>query len=473
MEESAETQETQRIPLTVAQSRILQAPWPVRRVSVTDPAVADVQVLSPRRVQLQGKASGSTDITFWSESEEIWQGRVDVTADVSDIAAELDELFPRARLEVRQIRDTLIVRGVLGRAEHAQQLEDFLLNSGVEKYLNMTSVAGVQQVQLKVRVAEVSRNALQTLGINAFYGGDDFFGGIPLGSSAGPFVPMNPGIPAGTPATSTVFEHLSPIGVPPSATLFAGFPGADLEIFIQALAENQYLKLLAEPTLVALSGEEASFLAGGEFPIPFSQGGESDTVTIEFKEFGVRLGFRPVVLGDGSIRLEVAPEVSELSDVGAVVLEGFRIPALVTRRVETTVELKSGQTFAMAGLISQSTSTRVSQIPGLGDIPVLGPLFRNTRYQRGETELVVIVTASLVEPLSTAGPIPVPGDLHIPPSPWEFYVEGRIEGKAPPRLSPKQMGELKRRGLDRLRGPGAWVAYENQVPASTARQQVQ
>ena len=206
---------------------------------------------------------------------------------------------------------------------------------------------------------------------------------------------------------------------------------------MQALAENQYLRVLAEPSLVALSGEEANFLAGGEFPIPVVQGAGVSTsgtsLSIEYKKFGVQLKFRPTVAGDGTIRLHVAPEVSELSNIGAIVLQGFSIPGLLTRRAETTVELKSGQTFGMAGLISQSTQARSSRVPGLGDLPVLGALFRSVRYQQGDTELVVLVTASLVEPLSLAERPPVPAEFHVVPNDWEVYSLGRVEGRGPAR----------------------------------------
>src|SRR6185503_13142243 len=219
--------------------------------------------------------------------------------------------------------------------------------------------------------------------------------------------------------------------------LFANFPNSDLLFFVQALAENQYLRILAEPSLVAMSGEEASFLAGGEFPIPVVQGVNATSITVTYKEFGVRLRFRPTVLGDGAIRLHVAPEVSELTNAGSVTLQGFNIPGLLTRRAETTLELNSGQTFGMAGLISQSTQARTSRVPHIGDLPVLGALFRSVRYQSGDTELVLLVTASLVEPLSVANMPPTPGITHSDPNDWELYAMGKIEGKAPARLDRK------------------------------------
>lgn len=455
----------ERIAVHLGRSSVIKSPWPVARVSVTAPKIADVSVLTPTQVLVLGKSVGTTDVILWSKTEQMWQARVDVTADLTQFRADLKAVFPRCRLEAAQSGDAVIVTGDLARAQQAAELRRLLDASGL-KYVDMARVVGVQQVQIQVRVAEASRQAIRTLGINAFQTGSDMFAGSTVGSSGGgPINPISIGPPAGTSAAKTHIPFLfsGDVSVSQSVTLFAGFPEWGLQFFLQALAENQYLRVLAEPTLVALSGEEASFLAGGEFPIPVVQDtstGGGGSISIEYREFGVRLRFRPTVLGDGSIRLFVAPEVSELSDVGAVEISGFRVPAVVTRRAETTLEMKSGQTFGMAGLISRTNSARTSRAPGLGDLPVLGALFRSVRYTSNETELVVLVTASLVEPMSTAQRRPVPGALHTPPDDWELYAEGRIEGKAPARISETDAAWLKQMGLDRLRGPGAWATYE-------------
>jgi len=250
-----------------------------------------------------------------------------------------------------------------------------------------------------------------------------------------------------------------------------GFPRAELYYLIQALAENEYVCLLAEPNLVAQSGEEADFLAGGEFPIPVVQGnttGGGTSITIEYKEFGIRLRFRPMVLGDGAIRLYVAPEVSELTQVGSVEIQGFRVPALTTRRASTTLELHSGQTFSMAGLIDKATSARVSRIPGIGDLPIVGALFRSVRYLEGETELIVLVTVNLVDPISATSKPPLPGQTHRRPNDWELYLGGVIEGAGSPRLSDEESNWLKKLGFEDLRGPGAWASYGDDAQESRA-----
>lgn len=461
------------ITFIVGESTIVETPWPTVRVAVTDPTIANVQVLTPVQVLLQGSKVGSTDLIVWSKDEnKVRQWKVQVRLDTESFKAKLNELFGDCSLDVSQSNDTLIVKGLLRSVDQAVQLHDFLDKSGTT-YVDMTSVAGVQQVQLQVRIAEVSRASLRAMGINAFQTDNDYFGAIRVGSSSGGALMPSIGIGplGGTVAGDNIpFAFPDDVIVSPVVTIFAGFPKADLEFFLQALAENQYLRILANPTLVALSGEEASFLAGGEFPIPVVQGGGGagggTSVSIEYRQYGVSLAFRPVVLGDGTIRLTTAPEVSDLSDVGAVTIQGFRVPALVTRKAQTTLELKSGQTFAMAGLLQNNTQAVNSRIPGIGDLPILGPLFRSIRYQKNETELVVLVTASLVEPMSLAETPPVPGFLHNEPSDWELYIDGQIDGKEPAKIDAENAGLLRKMGLDKLEGPGAWDSYDRSIPKS-------
>jgi len=451
------------------QSLVVTAPWPMARVSVTDPDIADVQMLTPRELLLQGKKIGSTDLLMWNADEQVAQSRVDVQADIRKLEQEIGKLLPNSKLEFSQVENTVVVSGMLSRAEHTEYLQNFMSLSGLQ-YVNMAAVAGVHQVQLKVRMAEVSRTALKMLGINAFMTGNEAFGAVTVGSSDGGAVnPISIGAPNGTLAgTANVpFIFTADTAVSPGITFFGGFPDVGLEYFLQALEENRYLRILAEPNLVALSGHEASFLAGGEYPIPVVQGGAGaigTSISIEYREFGVQLSFRPVVLGDNTIRLEVAPEVSQLSDVGAVTIEGFQVPSVLTRRASTTLELHSGQTFALAGLLSRATNATSSRVPLMGDLPVLGALFRSVRYQQEDTELLVLVTANLVEPMSLASEPPVPGFAHTPPNDWELYSQGKIEGEGPTRISASQAEWLDQNGLDELRGPGAWVDY-NTKPA--------
>jgi pilus assembly protein CpaC len=468
------------ITLVVGRSTVIKSPWPTVRVAVTDPKIADVQALTQDQVLIQGLKVGSTDLILWSDDEQkTLQRRVAVRMDANTMRGSIQSLFPNAVLDVNESGEVLLVRGTVRSADQAKQLTEYLEKTKTP-YVNMTMLAGVQQVQLQVRVAEVSRAASRALGVNAFFGGHDFFFGQRVGtSSGGALIPSIDIGPAGGQDVTGNFSFVTPdggIGSSPLVTIFAGFPNSNLEFFFQALAENQYMRILANPTLIALSGEEANFLAGGEFPIPVLQGtigGTGNAITVEYKEFGVRLTFRPIVLGDNTIRLRAMQEVSQLTDVGALIIQGFSIPALSARRAEATMELQSGQSFAMAGLLLHDDQAITSRIPGLGDLPVLGPLFRSVRYRNNETELVILVTASLVEPMSVATAPPLPGATYMPPDDWEFYVEGRIEGRTPARLDPGSVAWLQEMGLDRLTGPGAWDTYEDQTYAAALAQNEQ
>ena len=451
------------ITILHGQSDILSTPWKVARVAVTDPTVADIQVLTVDQVLIQGLALGTTDILLWSDDEkQVLQKKVRVTLDVEAIRATLGNLFPTSSLQLTESGKNLIIRGSHRNSVHAVQMNEYLTKMGIET-VDMTDVAGVQQVQLQVRIAEVSKVGLRSLGVNWIQAGSDFQSGVrPGGSLTDSF---NFGIDEG--------GGLLDFEVGSTVTAFGVIPSADLAFFLQALAENQYLRLLANPTLVALNGEQAGFLAGGEFPVPVVQeggtGSGGSALSIEYKEYGVRLIFKPVVLGDGTIRLYASPEVSELDYANGTTVNGTAVPGILARKAETTMELKSGQSFAMAGLLSSSSTATNSSIPGLGSLPVLGPLFRSVRYQNKETELVILVTANLVEPMnidiSTA---PMPGFLHEAPSDWKLYIDGDIEAQDLAKIDDIDAQWLKKLGLDDLSGPGAWDSYESGAPASQA-----
>lgn len=467
----AEVSHAGSVNVDIGRSVVVEAPWPASRVSVTSPQIADVEVLTPSRVLVMGKSIGTTDLIMWNNQEEAWQTQVDVDIDLPRFKDELLRFFPGSALEIQRSDDVIIVSGAVARAEEVDRLHRYL-DATELKYVDLSNVAGVHQVEIEVRVAEASRTALRELGVNTLHAGDDFFGATsPGASTGGALVPINMGVPEGAAVAQNIpFEFTSDVVSSPLVTLIAGFPRADLELFVRALAENGYVRILAEPNLTALSGEEASFLAGGEFPIPVVQsglGGGVPSISIEYKQFGVQLTFRPMVLGDGAIRLYVDTEVSDISERGSVEIQGFRVPAITTRRAATTLELASGQMFGMAGLIQQTTQARASRLPWLGDVPVVGALFSSKRYEHGETELVVLVRASLVEPLSTTDTVPVPGDLHRPPDDVELYLEGRLESGKPPE-TPTPDGPWKERmGMSALKGPGMWQRYGS--PSVAAR----
>lgn len=444
------------IAIPAGRSTVIEPGWKISEVAVADESIADVKVLRPDRVMVIGKSVGATDITLWDPEGRRWEARVTVHVDLERLRETLESVLPDSSIELQQSEGVMIVSGVLSRAEHAEDLHSFLEAAEI-KYVDMTRVAGLQQVMIKVRVAEANRIAIRSLGSNAVHSGDSFFGGSTIGGNPNS---LDIGIPKQAAGDNLNFEFLQNSTVGDAVTLFAGFPALDFELFVEALEDNQYLRTLAEPTLVAMSGEKASFLAGGEFPIPIASAGigGGTQITIEWKEFGVRLNFLPTVLGDGTIRMQVAPEVSDLSDVGAVEVEGFRIPSLLTRRAATTLSMRSGQTFAMAGLLDRNVAARSQKVPGLGNIPILGRLFSSVRYERGDTEMIVLATVELVEPMDTQADLPVPGDTHSEPDAWELYAEGSIHGGVsepkPPAVWATDMG------LDRIVGPGAWATHD-------------
>jgi len=453
------TKASDKTPIFVAIGRsvLVQAPWPVKRVSVTDPKIADIQVFTPTQVLVSGRGNGTTDLFVWGEADQALEAPVVVSADRSAMRGQLKQLLPDSDLDMWMSNDVLIVSGTLRRADEAMTLHKYLDATGT-KYVDTSTVAGPQQVQIKVILAEANRTAIRTLGVNALEQENGFSGIQSIGAdNSGPLNPLS-SIPSPT------------VPITPALTLAGDFDN-NFFLFIQALAQNQYLRVLAEPTLVAMSGQEASFLAGGEFPIPVVQsssgGTNSNSITVTYKDFGVNLVFRPTVLGDGVIRLEVAPEVSELTTgTGSVEIEGFSIPGLLTRKADTTLEMHSGQTLIMGGLIDQETQARSSEIPGLGDLPVLGTLFRSVRYQQDDTELVMLVTASLVSPESETNLPALPGGTHVTPNDWELYALGHIDGQQVGAVSDADANRLQQSGLSRLRGPGAWANYNDPTEQS-------
>ena len=455
------------VELLVGGSTVVKLPSRVESVVVAHPGIADARPVAEDEVIVVGLKVGTSDLVFRLESGETLTRRVTIGVDAGDLERRLGQLFG-VSLEVENLGGSVAIRGAMPDLPTAEMVRSYLDATGLT-WVDLTRIDGVRQVQLRVRIAEASRTALRELAFGAVVGGNSAFGGIqsPGGTPFQP-VSISPQLGPGSSVSNANFGF-DPSPVTSATTLFGGIPGANLEIFLQALSENRYVRVLAEPNLVAVSGEEATFLVGGEFPVPIVQGsvvGGGSTVTIEYKEFGVRLNFRPEVLGEGRIRLEVAPEVSELSQIGAVVQNGFTIPSVITRRSKTTVELGSGQSFAMAGLLRNKEQARVSKVPVLGDLPILGLLFRSVRYEQDQTELVVMVTAELVEPLDDGDARPGPGELHKTPNDWELFMEGKLAG-AVDMANP--LARLKALGLGGLRGPGAWRRPdEPRVPAADA-----
>ena len=416
------------LDVTLGKSLVVETPVPIVRASLASPAVADAVVLSPRQIYVTGAGVGVTNLTLWTSESEVYKiFDISVAPDVTDLKEQIYQLFPEETgVRVSASRDRLAVSGVVSSPSRLAQVLAVAESYAPEKVVNLLQVGGVQQVMLEVRVAEMSRELIRRLGVNIGYlaGGSDTWGVTTLND-----ISQIVQRPDSTflPGSITDAAKASPWGYVPvasNAVLRFTTGGDDWTVFFDALKDNGLAKILAEPTLVALSGQEANFLAGGEFPVPVPQG--LGTVSIDYKKFGVGLQFTPTVLGDGVISMRVAPEVSELDFTNAIVLQGFLIPAITTRRASTVVELRDGQSFAIAGLIRSSVRERLAKFPVLGEVPVLGTLFRSSEFQRNESELIILVTPKLVRPLD-AESTKLPTDDFVEPSDLEFFGLGVLE----------------------------------------------
>ncbi len=373
------------IRLEASKGTLIRLDRAASTVFVADPDIADVQVKSPRLVYLMAKKPGETVIYAVDREERVLLNRrVAVNHNLSRLRVALKRMLPSSTVTVETMDRTLVLSGEVLSAKDADSAQQLAMRvvKDEKDLVNKISVVAPNQVHLRVRVAEVSRDILKQFGINwdaVFRTGNFLFG----------FATGNP-VVAGANLLTRNNGTNSIVGSFSNGTV-------DLNGVIDALDNEGLITILAEPNLTAVSGESATFLAGGEFPILVP---ENDRITVEFKQFGVSLAFTPVLVGD-RISLKVNPEVSQLTTTGSVQLAGFTIPALTTRRAETTVELGSGQSFAIAGLLQNNITRDVNKLPGLGELPVLGGLFRSDRFQRNETELVIIVTPYIVRPVAS------------------------------------------------------------------------
>ncbi len=371
----------------------------IKKANILNPDIADVVVLDPTELLVTGKKPGVTQLIIWDENDQTKIMDIVVSSNIETLRRELKSLFPTANITADDDNGSITLHGQVRTLQLARQAEEisapYTSNGG--KVHNLLEVGGGQQVMLEVKFAEVSKDVTKELGIN--FGGSD-------GTS---FAANNIGLGQfGTVEAANFTQVLASASPASTIALFGqGAVGKTVfQYFLEALEKDNLVRLLAEPNLVTTSGQKASFLAGGSIPIPVPQSssGGGTVITIEYKQYGVQLNFTPVVLGDGRVRLEVNPDVSELDYSHAVnVGAGQPVPGITERSVNTTVEMAEGQTFALAGLLQDNVNATDSQIPLLGDIPVLGALFRSVRYERKETELVVMVTPHLVHAMDPGG----------------------------------------------------------------------
>jgi pilus assembly protein CpaC len=391
------------IQLELNKGRLIALDQAAASVFVADPDVADVQVKSPKLLYIFAKKPGETTLYTVDASDRVVEGwRVSVAHNLTLLREAIHNYVPNARVEVSSIGDAVVLQGVVRSPEMAENVRALAARlAGKDNIINRMAVRGPNQVNLRVRIAEVQRSVLKQIGVNwdALVSAGSFSFGLATG---------NPAIGAGLGGFGT--RNFPALGTGNVDSIVGGLRTNRLNInsVIDALENEGLVTVLAEPNLTAVSGETASFLAGGEFPIPIAQ--QNNTITVQFKKFGVSLAFTPTLLNDGQISLKVRPEVSQLSTNGEVRFSGFAIPAITTRRAETTVELGSGQSFAIAGLLQNDINHSVRRLPGLGDLPILGALFRSDAFQRNESELVIIVTPYVVRPTSeTAMSTPTDG----------------------------------------------------------------
>jgi pilus assembly protein CpaC len=443
-------------------------------IAIGDPKLLDFLPINAKQIRLVGKVQGVTDLSITTVDGRTYSFEVRVVTDLDPLRAKLSCLFPDASVKLTQLREHIIVEG---QARDTAQIHNIIetvneylrsvqttvsglkaLESAqptrpagqlgpvpapipvpadsfgvqatvpIPRVINLLRVPGSQQVLLKVRVAELDRTGLRQIG-GDFLSIDPDTGAI-IGTQIGGAGVTATAIASGRiPLTGSSSSSLTP-----NTTAFGIFQEGDFAIFLSALRRNTLLKLLAEPNLVTMNGQAASFLAGGEFPVPVAQsssGGAAPTVTVEFKEFGVRLAFLPYILDDESIRLTVDPEVSTIdTTLGTVLVPGGTpVPGLNTRKAHTVVELHQGQTLAIAGLMQLSLAGSTSRIPVMGDLPIIGPFFSNTSSNRQEKELIVLVTPYLVEPMHPNQVPPSPGDEVNEPNDLELYLMNRMESR--------------------------------------------
>src|SRR5436190_15761546 len=385
----AEGQGAAPLRVMVGKSLLINTTERLKRVSVTDPTVADALVVTPTQILVHGRTPGEVSLLIWDELERSRSFDLRVDVDVSACAEEERRVFPDEQIDVTPSRAAIVLSGHVSTEDVAKRAGE-LATAYSPRVVNVLTFGpvGAQEVLLQVKFAEVDRSALTQLGVNFIStGAANTIGTVTTGQFGG-FGPQT------ITQNGTTNESISNV-----LNLFVFRPDINFGAVIEALQNKNLLQILAEPNLIAVNGKEASFLAGGQFPFPIVQPGAGFTaVTISFKEFGVRLQFTPVITPNGNIHLKVAPEVSTLDFANALSISGFTVPALSTRKAETEFEVQDGQSFVIAGLMDNRVTDIYNKIPGLGDIPVLGNLFRSKSLQKSNSELMVLCTVRRMSP---------------------------------------------------------------------------
>ncbi len=412
-EPAGQSAEAQPLHIVVGKSVVLTMEQSVKRVLVSNPAAIKAMGTTPKEVVVEALAPGQSSLIIWDEGGASRMLDVTVDLDVAGLRSAVERAYPEGAIQVQADGPRVILSGV-ARDQHADDDLVKMAASYSQQVVNSLSLAQVphdREIMLEVKIAEVDRTLLEQSGFNLFSTGAGNTIGVTGTQEYGPISGTNSS-GAGTTVTGTPFEGgQSTLNMSSLLNIFLFRPDINLGTVIQALQQKSVLQILAEPNLMALSGQKASFLAGGEFPFPVVQGGAAlGVVTIQFRPFGVKLDFTGWVEPDNSVRLHVAPEVSSLDYTNAVTISGFTVPAISTRRAESEIELKDGQPFGIAGLLDEGVTAQFNKIPGIGEIPILGQFFKSKSNQRTRTELVVLVTPRVVDPIHVAVPTPrLPG----------------------------------------------------------------
>jgi len=408
---------TETFDLAIAKSRLIELPSTYSDVMIADPKIADIVPLNSHSVYVVGKGMGSTALTIYGAGKKvIYTADIVVSADLEGFKTRLHAILPgEDKVAISAANQSIVLSGTVSSPAALQQVTSLADTYDPGKVVNMLSVQGTQQIMLSVRFVEMERTAAKDLRLNTQAAG--------VGSSP----QIN--VTTGDSLVNTAQTLMNTFG---SAALSWSVGGGSLELLFDGLENKGLIKTLAEPTLTTMSGDTANFLAGGEFPIPvnqFSSGGQSlPTITIEYKQFGISLAFTPTLLQDGLINMVINPEVSSIDPTTSVQLGTISVPGIKVRRAHTTVELRDGESFTIAGLLSNNYQNSIRQFPFIGDIPIIGALFRSTAYQRDQTELVIVVTPHLVTPRRMAAA--TPADHFVPPSDFELFLFGAQRGKA-------------------------------------------
>jgi pilus assembly protein CpaC len=408
----------------VGKSLLINTTDRLKRVSVTDPEIADALVVTATQVLVHGRSPGEVSLLIWDEFERSRSFDLRVDVDITAAADEMKRIFPDEQIEVSASRSAIVLSGHVT-TEDVEKHAGMVAAAYSKNVINVLSFGpvGAQEVLLEVKFAEVDRTAVTQLGVNLFSTGAANTIGTSTTGQFGGFQVSRGAQTTGTTTTGNSTD--TNINFSQALNLFLFRSDINLGAIVQALQQKNLLQILAEPNLIAVNGKEASFLAGGEFPFPIVQPGQGFTaVTIQFREFGVKLKFTPVIMPNNNIHLQVVPEVSQLDFTNALTISGFTVPALSTRRAQTEFELQDGQSFVIAGLMDNRVTDQYSKMPGLGDIPILGNLFRSKNAQKSATELVVLCTVHRISPSTEPAP--------TPKYPQPFMDKGKFDGPSAP-----------------------------------------